>query len=65
MCEAVGHPVKRLERIGFGPLALGDLKPGKHRRLSDAEALALANAGAAPRRSAAASRPARRRRSRG
>ena len=29
MCEAVGHPVRRLERIRFGPLELGDLKPGR------------------------------------
>jgi 23S rRNA pseudouridine2605 synthase len=33
MCEAVGHPVKQLERVAFGPLRLGDLKPGQHRRL--------------------------------
>jgi 23S rRNA pseudouridine2605 synthase len=37
MCEAVGHPVLALERIAFGPLRLGDLAPGAHRRLSDAE----------------------------
>jgi 23S rRNA pseudouridine2605 synthase len=37
MCEAVGHPVIKLERISFGPLALGDLKPGTHRLLSAAE----------------------------
>jgi 23S rRNA pseudouridine2605 synthase len=37
MCEAVGHPVLALERIAFGPLRLGDLAPGSHRRLSDAE----------------------------
>ena len=37
MCEAVGHPVRRLERIRFGPLALGALRPGDHRRLSAAE----------------------------
>ena len=33
MCEAVGHPVRELERIAFGPLRLGKLKPGDHRRL--------------------------------
>ena len=65
MCEAVGHRVLRLERIAFGPLSLGDLKPGAHRRLSEREAGALASAGAAPRRSAASSTPALRRRSRG
>lgn len=50
MCEAVGHPVKRLERIRFGPLELGELPRGRWRRLSDAEVEALtaaANPGAA------------------
>jgi 23S rRNA pseudouridine2605 synthase len=42
MCEAVGHPVKRLERIGFGPLELGGLRPGEVRRLSEAEVQELA-----------------------
>jgi 23S rRNA pseudouridine2605 synthase len=37
MCEAVGHPVLALERIGFGPLRLDGLAPGAHRRLSEAE----------------------------
>jgi 23S rRNA pseudouridine2605 synthase len=37
MCEAVGHPVKSLERIAFGPLRLGPLEPGDHRRLTSAE----------------------------
>jgi 23S rRNA pseudouridine2605 synthase len=37
MCEAVGHPVKRLERTAFGPLQLGDLPRGRWRRLSPAE----------------------------
>ncbi|HJS95060.1 MAG TPA: pseudouridine synthase [Solirubrobacteraceae bacterium] len=41
MCEAVGHPVKRLERVAFGPLALGDLPRGRWRRLSDDEVEAL------------------------
>jgi 23S rRNA pseudouridine2605 synthase len=41
MCEAVGHPVKRLERVMFGPLELGDLPRGRWRRLSDAEVDAL------------------------
>jgi 23S rRNA pseudouridine2605 synthase len=41
MCEAVGHPVKRLERIAFGPLELGDLPRGRWRRLSDAEVQSL------------------------
>ena len=46
MCEHVGHPVRRLERIRFGPLELAGLKPGEHRRLSDAEVRRLSEAGA-------------------
>jgi 23S rRNA pseudouridine2605 synthase len=41
MCEAVGHPVKRLERIRFGALELGHLTPGAYRRLSAEEIEAL------------------------
>jgi len=37
MCEAVGHRVLELQRVRFGPLALGDLGPGAHRRLGEAE----------------------------
>jgi 23S rRNA pseudouridine2605 synthase len=37
MCEAIGHPVKSLERVAFGPLRLGGLEPGEHRRLSPSE----------------------------
>jgi 23S rRNA pseudouridine2605 synthase len=37
MCEAVGHPVRQLERVAFGPLRLGGLEPGEHRRLRPAE----------------------------
>jgi len=44
MCEAVGHPVKRLERIRFGPLSLGDLPRGRWRKLTDAEVDALMGA---------------------
>jgi 23S rRNA pseudouridine2605 synthase len=65
MCDAVGHPVTRLERVAFGPLALGGLKPGKHRRLTDAELRALASAGSAARRSGSSSSSAPGRRSRG
>jgi 23S rRNA pseudouridine2605 synthase len=42
MCEAVGRPVKQLVRIRFGPLELGDLRPGRARRLSAPELAALA-----------------------
>jgi 23S rRNA pseudouridine2605 synthase len=48
MCEAVGHPVKRLERVAFGPLELGDLRQGRWRKLSDAEVEALVHAAADP-----------------
>ncbi len=51
MCEAVGHPVRSLQRIAFGPLALGGLAPAAHRRLSAAEIRRL-RAAAAPQRSA-------------
>lgn len=37
MCEAVGHPVRALERIAFGPLQLGALPAGAHRRLAKPE----------------------------
>ncbi len=55
MCEAVGNPVRRLERIAFGPLTLGDLPPGGYRRLSGGELRRLTSAAAAPRRSSAGS----------
>ncbi len=41
MCDAVGHPVRELTRVAFGPLALGDLAPGAHRRLSASETARL------------------------
>jgi 23S rRNA pseudouridine2605 synthase len=41
MCEAVGHPVKSLERVRFGSLALGELPRGGHRRLNAAEVAEL------------------------
>lgn len=49
MCDAVGHPVRRLERVAFGPLKLAGLKPGRYRRLSEQEIEALATAGTAAR----------------
>jgi 23S rRNA pseudouridine2605 synthase len=33
MCAAVGHPVRALRRVAFGPLRLGELPEGGHRRL--------------------------------
>jgi 23S rRNA pseudouridine2605 synthase len=41
MCEAVGHPVRSLQRVAIGSLTLGDLPEGAHRRLSDAEVRGL------------------------
>jgi 23S rRNA pseudouridine2605 synthase len=32
--EAVGHPVRRLSRIGIGPVRLGNLKVGAYRELT-------------------------------
>jgi pseudouridine synthase len=37
MCEAVGHPVVKLVRVGFGPLRLGDLPPSALRPLTPQE----------------------------
>lgn len=41
MLAQVGHPVHRLVRTAIGPLKLGRLKPGAHRRLGPAEVRAL------------------------
>jgi 23S rRNA pseudouridine2605 synthase len=37
MLEAVGHPVRSLERVAFGPLRLGALQEGEFRELKPAE----------------------------
>jgi len=37
MVEAIGRRVIELRRVRFGPLGLGDLPPGKSRRLTPAE----------------------------
>jgi 23S rRNA pseudouridine2605 synthase len=37
MCEAVGYPVRSLERVAFGTLRIGRLRPGGVRRLRPAE----------------------------
>jgi len=62
MCEAVGYPVRSLQRIAFGPLTLGSLAPGAHRRLTTAEVGALSRAGTRGRRGAGASNAVRGRR---
>lgn len=40
-CQALGHPVQRLRRIGFGPLRLGSLPVGGWRELTARELAAL------------------------
>jgi 23S rRNA pseudouridine2605 synthase len=37
MFEVVGHRVVELRRVAYGPLRLGDLREGRHRRLTAAE----------------------------
>lgn len=44
MCEAIGHPVRRLVRVRIGPLADRTLKPGEWRELTAAEVRALETA---------------------
>jgi 23S rRNA pseudouridine2605 synthase len=41
MLEAVGHPVRDLQRTAYGPLRLGRLKEGDWRRLREPEVQAL------------------------
>jgi len=41
MCEAVGHPVKRLHRRAYAGLTLDGVAPGRWRELSEAEVAAL------------------------
>ncbi len=44
MAAAVGNEVGALRRVRFGPLALGDLREGEARRLSEDEVAALREA---------------------
>jgi 23S rRNA pseudouridine2605 synthase len=44
MFSAVGHPVRTLERIAFGPVALGSLKPRQWRYLDAEEVASLKSA---------------------
>ncbi|MFB9238692.1 pseudouridine synthase [Plantactinospora siamensis] len=41
LMEEVGHPVTRLVRTAIGPIRLGDLRPGRTRRLTNAEIAGL------------------------
>jgi 23S rRNA pseudouridine2605 synthase len=47
MCEAVGHRVTALERVGFGPMRLERLPEGEFRRLTPAEVERLRKAAGA------------------
>ena len=49
MCDAVGHPVEKLARVRFGPLALGELPLGAWRDLGPRELAALRAVGRAQR----------------
>lgn len=44
MFDAIGHPVRRLVRVAFGPIRLGRLPAGKWRRLGNDEIDALVRA---------------------
>ncbi len=50
LCQAVGHPVRRLVRVRMGPLRLGDLAPGAARPLTREEIAALQAAATEPHR---------------
>ena len=55
MCEAVGHPVRKLRRIRIGPISDRGLRVGEWRDLSSQEVSLLKNLAEAPR--PAATRP--------
>ena len=48
LLRAVGHPVRRLRRVRFGPLTLGDLPLGEWRELTTAEIRQLRKAAGVP-----------------
>jgi 23S rRNA pseudouridine2605 synthase len=45
MCDAIGHPVRRLRRVRIGPLVDRTLKPGAFRELTPVEVARLKSAG--------------------
>ncbi len=49
MFRALGHPVRRLVRLRYGPIRLGGLEPGRWRRLGADEVAALETLGRGPR----------------
>jgi pseudouridine synthase len=48
MCEAIGHPVRKLTRTKIGPISDRRLKPGEWRELSAAEVRTLQDRAATP-----------------
>jgi 23S rRNA pseudouridine2605 synthase len=48
LCEAVGHPVERLDRVRFGPIELGSLPEGRWRELARDEVAALERVAGSP-----------------
>jgi 23S rRNA pseudouridine2605 synthase len=48
MCEYVGHPVEKLQRVSLGPISLGNLAVGEHRLLRNREVMALRAAAGLP-----------------
>jgi 23S rRNA pseudouridine2605 synthase len=59
MCEAVGHPVRRLARTRIGPISDPTLRPGSWRELSSAEVRALESAASGADRGGKPRRPSR------
>lgn len=58
--QMLGHPVQKLRRVQVGAIALGSLKPGECRELTQAEVGSLLRGDSpAPRRRRAAARPRR------
>lgn len=41
MGQAIGHPVLKIKRVGYGPLTVGGLKAGESRVLADSEVMNL------------------------
>ena len=48
MCEAVGHPVRKLTRVKIGPIADRRMKPGDWRELTDTEVRTLKDLASRP-----------------
>ncbi|WP_457681321.1 pseudouridine synthase [Thermovibrio sp.] len=51
MFGSIGHPVKSLKRVKFGPIELGELPVGEYRHLTEGEVDALREAVKLPKRS--------------